>query len=426
MRVLDNRYQLIRPLGHGSMGQVYLVYDTRLKKHWAVKEVAANVADLFPEWDILKDLDHPVLPHVVDVFQKAENYYFVMDYVEGRNLKELCRDGVKFRQIQLLDWGIELAGILAFLHRQTPPILHRDMKPSNIIIQPDGGLKLIDFGISIRSHQVSEEKKGWGTQGFASREQLSGREDMRADIYSLGAVLLYLLKNCRGNVNRRFLHCIDKCMQQDVKKRYQTAEELEQALGDVKKYLLRNKRLRTSGLVSLLIGCVVLEVCVYEIVREQEERNTLLQVQSILDNRQETVWEDMQQQLSIYSSEIDWASMRTLMQSAEEEIKLQDTSYMKAEQMLTLANYYMSYGTELQEGEEYAYWKAEALLQEGLEVAKICPGKTLSKAYELEFLLGLFRLYTLNGSEKAAIYPQMIDESADNYIRSVKGELHEE
>jgi serine/threonine protein kinase len=420
-RVLGMRYQLLEQIGQGSMGKVYLAYDIRLKKQWAVKEVRQEAGLLFHEWDILKDLEHPSLPKVVDVWKEEDRFYFVMDYVPGWNLKEIGRTGKRISQRQIVQWGIQLAQVLVYLHGRTPPILYRDLKPSNIIVQPDHTVKLVDFSIAIRKQDDRDAVRGWGTAGYAPKEQREGKGDVRSDIYSLGAVLLYLVNHSKGTMNRRLLHCIETCMQQDVQKRYPTAQQLETKLQEILERMNRNLRLRRAGFFCIFTGCLLLEYCLYEVKEEQEKSLRMENVRSILQNKQVSVWEDLKQELSQYSVDINWENIGLLLESAEQEMLQMENSFRKADLLLTLSNCYLSYSSELEEGEKAAQEKAEELLQMGLEVSVKCPGETLRRAYEIEFLMAMSRIRDLEGKEEAQVYRRMAAEKAEEYRNTVKG-----
>ncbi|WP_374685818.1 serine/threonine-protein kinase [Promineifilum sp.] len=205
--VLQERYQIARFLGQGGMGVVYEAIDTRLgRRPVAVKEMdatlvapaerQATVAAFQQEARILARLKHPGIAGVIDYFTQGDFSYFVMEYVEGETLEEaLLRAPRGFQEAQALAWAGQLAVVLDYLHRQTPPIIFRDLKPGNIMVQPDGALKLIDFGIArlFKAGQTHDTIR-LGTPGYAPPEQYGhGQTDARSDVYSLGVVVHQLL-----------------------------------------------------------------------------------------------------------------------------------------------------------------------------------------------------------------------------------------
>ncbi len=203
-RVIANKYELLKQVGRGGSSIVYLATDLRLNKNWAVKEIRKQMRlegqhisyTLLAEANLMKNLDHPALPRIVDIIEEQERYYIVMDYVEGETLKHVLEQFGPQRQEQVISWGIELAGVLDYLHHQQPPIIYRDMKPANIILQPDNRLKVIDFGIA-RTYKEnhSDDTTALGTKGYAAPEQFQGKgqTDARTDVYNLGVTLYELL-----------------------------------------------------------------------------------------------------------------------------------------------------------------------------------------------------------------------------------------
>lgn len=163
------------------------------------KELAQAVKQFKKEASFLAHLDHPNLVPVTDFFVEGEKHYLVMAYVEGETLQQrLMRHGRPFDWEQVREWALALTEVLAYLHAQNPPILFRDLKPSNIMLEESGRLRLIDFGIA-RTAQTGDRTstflQGTGTSGFSPLEQYGGGQsnDQRSDIYALGATLYYLL-----------------------------------------------------------------------------------------------------------------------------------------------------------------------------------------------------------------------------------------
>jgi len=212
-QLLQNRYCILRLLGQGGMGAVYLAEDTRLGRQRAVKEnipdpyanpqVLAQMRQQFQvEARILAALDHPNLPKVYDFFSDAGNEYMVMEYVEGDNLAALLqRQGGPLPERPVLLWADQVLDALEELHGQQPrPIIHRDIKPANIILTTKGRIKLVDFGLvklfDPSNPGTATAMKGMGTPEYAPLEQYgkgAGHTDARSDIYSLGATLYHLL-----------------------------------------------------------------------------------------------------------------------------------------------------------------------------------------------------------------------------------------
>ncbi len=207
---LSERYTVERILGQGGMGAVYLAsMDALGGKKVAIKEMEhqgsrpeelASALDQFKtEATFLAHLDHPNLVQVTDFFVEADKHYLVMAYVPGETLQQKAVElGRPFQWEELRPWAESLCAVLTYLHTQDPPILFRDLKPSNIMVDLSGRLKLIDFGIARLGQagmKTSTFLQGTGTSGFSPIEQYggSGSTDERSDIYSLGATLYSLL-----------------------------------------------------------------------------------------------------------------------------------------------------------------------------------------------------------------------------------------
>lgn len=209
-QTLAGRYRIESVLGQGGMGAVYLATMEALGgKKVAIKEMElrgfsereleAAVKQFQSEARFLANLDHPNLVQVTDFFVEGDKHYLVMAYVAGQTLQQKLRArGRAFPWGQVREWARPLCAVLTYLHSQSPPILFRDLKPSNIMVEDSGRLRLIDFGIA-RTGQDGERTstflQGTGTSGFSPLEQYGGGQstDHRSDIYSLGATLYQLL-----------------------------------------------------------------------------------------------------------------------------------------------------------------------------------------------------------------------------------------
>jgi serine/threonine-protein kinase len=226
--VLHDRYQVNEIIGQGGMGCIYLCTDLRLEgRLCAVKEVEYDRAlpedmlnearDQFQrEATVLARLDHPNLPKVSDFFSIRDRDYLVMDFVPGKDLRQLMiearQKGTFLAEEDVLDWASQLADALKYLHTQETPIVHRDIKPSNLKLTPNGLVKLVDFGLVkiLAPDEVTiTVLQGQGTALYTPLEQYggdSGHTDARSDIYAFGGTLYHLLTNEPPlNVRDRFL-----------------------------------------------------------------------------------------------------------------------------------------------------------------------------------------------------------------------------
>ena len=227
--ILRDRYQIVGLIGAGGMGAVYLANDNRLEgRQCAVKETlplpalnpeATQAArkQFYQEASTLARLDHPGLPKVNDFFAIDERDYLVMDFVAGRNLLEIVsevhRDARFLDETVVLGWVDQLCDTLTYLHTRQPPVLHRDVKPANIKLTPEGRVKLVDFGL-VKPLDPDDPSTLTGLQGagslpYAPLEQYVdhlGHTDARTDLYALGATLYHLLTgNTPASAQERFL-----------------------------------------------------------------------------------------------------------------------------------------------------------------------------------------------------------------------------
>ena len=203
--LLHDRYQILNELGHGGMGAVYRGRDDNLGVEVAVKEnlfVSPEAERQFKrEATLLASLRHPNLPRVTDHFViPAQGQYLVMDFIPGEDAKQLMdREKGPLPEAQVVKWAREILDALHYLHTRPQPIVHRDIKPGNIKITPEGRAVLVDFGLA-KVHDISQATTTGAkalTPGFAPPEQYGlGRTDPRTDVYSLGATLYTLLTNC--------------------------------------------------------------------------------------------------------------------------------------------------------------------------------------------------------------------------------------
>ena len=214
--VLRDRYKLTDVVGHGGMGNVYLAEDLRLPgRLCAIKEVQpeANASpeaqrqehnQFLREASLLAQLDHPNLPKVSDFFAESGRDYLVMDYVPGKNLKELIDESrIQGRQLDVdtvSGWVEQIMDSVSYLHSQQPAVLHRDIKPSNIKLTPDGRIKLVDFGLAkvmaTDNSSTITVIQGRGTAYYTPLEQYGAESEhtnAKSDIYALGATLYHLL-----------------------------------------------------------------------------------------------------------------------------------------------------------------------------------------------------------------------------------------
>ncbi len=246
--VFQERYRIIDILGQGGMGKVYLAENTKLGSLRAIKEIAKDSTFANIEPEILKKLQHPALPGIVDIFDDDRNIYMVEEYISGKSLERKLVEEGRFPEAVVLEWANQLCDVLAYLHSQKPhPIIYRDMKPSNIIHTDNGLLKLIDFGIAREYKEKAVSDTVYiGTRGYAAPEQYgSGQTNASTDIYSLGVTLYQLLTGVSPDeppyeikpvryfdteLSEDIEKILRKCTKQNPAERYQSVTELKSEL----------------------------------------------------------------------------------------------------------------------------------------------------------------------------------------------------
>lgn len=259
--ILDDKYEILKEIGRGGMSIVYLAFDHRLNKQWAIKEIKNDgskstktlLKGLEREANILKNVDHPVLPRIVDIINSNGVIYVVMDFIEGTNLAEILKKEGAQKQEDVIEWAKQLASALDYLHSMNPPIIYRDMKPGNVMLKPEGGVKLIDFGTAKEFTQENNaDTTALGTRGYAAPEQFGDAQgrglyktDARTDIYNLGATLYHMvtgmnpceppyeikpIRRWNASLSAGLEQIILKCTQPNPTDRYQSCSELLYAL----------------------------------------------------------------------------------------------------------------------------------------------------------------------------------------------------
>ncbi len=286
--VIDGKYEILKQIGKGGMSTVYLAMDKRLNKQWAVKEISRKgfgknneeiVNEVPADAEMMKALDHPAIPTIVDIIDHRDNkfIYVVMDYVEGESLDKVLAEYGAQPQDMVIDWAKQICDAFSYLHSQKPPIIYRDMKPANVMLKPEGNIKIIDFGIA------REYKEGnladttvLGTKGYASPEHYGGRQtDERSDIYTLGMTMHHLLtgvdprpadyiyapiRQWNPELSGGLERIIDKCVSPDPKDRYQNCNELLYALDhyteEEDSFKKKQKRKLASFVVSISLAVI--------------------------------------------------------------------------------------------------------------------------------------------------------------------------
>ena len=334
-QVIDDKYEILKLVGQGGMSKVYLAMDKRLNKSWAVKEIEKRVKDknnevvvqsAIAEANMIKQLDHPAIVRIVDIIDNGNVIYIIEDFIQGETLETLIdsNEGKGLPQDMVVDWALQLCDALEYLHGRTPPIIYRDMKPANVMLTPEGAVRVIDFGIAreYKGTGRAGDTVSLGTKGYAAPEQFGGKgeTDARTDIYCLGVTLHHLLtgnnpcdnpfdikpiRQYNPQLDEGLEAVIQKCMQNRPEDRYQSCAELHYALEHYTEYgaayrAKQKKKLRAFiATVSAMLLCLAVGV-LGSVMRVRT--NNLDYTQNLLWAEKATAIED---KIGFYSAAID-------------------------------------------------------------------------------------------------------------------------
>lgn len=276
--VIDGKYEILKEIGRGGMSIVYLAMDKRLNKQWAVKEILKKgsgkndeivVNSLLAEANMMKKLDHPALPRIVDIIDNGITIYVVMDYIEGESLDKILNEYGAQPEDMVVGWAKQLCDALSYLHSQKPSIIYRDMKPANVMLKPEGNIKIIDFGIAREyKEQNLADTTVLGTKGYAPPEQYSGQTDPRSDIFALGMTMHHLLtgvdprngepyapvRQWNPELSEGIEIIIDRCVEPAAEKRYQSCADLLYDLEHPELITKGFKKKQKRKLVSFIVA----------------------------------------------------------------------------------------------------------------------------------------------------------------------------
>lgn len=269
-KVIEDKYELLKVLGKGGTFTVYLAMDKKLNKQWAVKVCKKNaknpvVIDMaMQEVNMMKRFDCPSIPKIIDLAEDSEHIYIVQEYVFGETLDSILKKNGPMPEEAAVVMAKQLCKTLGYLHKLNPPYIYRDMKPGNVLVQPDGNIKLIDFGTAMVYDSLKDRDDCiLGTKGYAAPEQFIGKSDPRSDIYALGITMHQMVTGVAPNeppyetkpirqINPRLSRGLEaiiiRCIQNDLRERYQNCDEL---LNDLNNYLNPQK---PKGIFNKLFG----------------------------------------------------------------------------------------------------------------------------------------------------------------------------
>lgn len=286
---LNGKYELLQEIPGGGMSRTFLARNMKLGNEWIIKFVDGEHAALAKEADVLKKLNHTNLPQIIDIFQNRQGTFLVERYIEGYTLAQVLQQQPQMKESQIRSWGIELAQVLNYLHTLDTPIVHCDLKPSNIMVTHDSRLVLIDFGIA--KQQGTDDRAAGLTYRYAAPEQFQGALaqsetaeerfgklptqqvswgiDPRTDIYSMGVILYELVmrhvptltteRDIFRTASSGLADIIVKCLEIDPDRRYQSAKELAEALETLnKKQTAMARSLVRQRVASVCCGLTLL------------------------------------------------------------------------------------------------------------------------------------------------------------------------
>jgi eukaryotic-like serine/threonine-protein kinase len=262
--VLQERYEILGVQGVGGMGAVYRARDLRftsVTKIVAVKEMNNTAPDprvrrislqnFEREANILASLSHPAIPKIFDYFSEGNRSYLILEFVEGQTLEDLVEERKQpFSPEEVVEWGLQVCDVLAYLHGHEPPVIFRDLKPGNLMLRTDGRLMVIDFGIA-KLFEHGQRGTMIGTEGYSPPEQYRGVAEPRGDLYALAATMHHLLSGrdprleppftfherpiqiFNSNIPEALETVVSKCLAYDLQERYSSATEMGIALNSV-------------------------------------------------------------------------------------------------------------------------------------------------------------------------------------------------
>lgn len=261
-KILNGRYEVLKLIHSSGMSNVYLVIDNNLNKQWCLKEIRKSDAgrdnieyySLLQEANIMKGLSNPYIPRIVTIEEDGDSLFIVMDYVDGISLRSYVDKYGVLNPELMVRVMLQVVGVIMYLHNMKKPIIYRDMKPENVMLQNDGSIRLVDFGISVVIDKEGKLiDKPLGTKGYAAPEQgkVGTPYDLRSDIYALGKTMYFLLTGINPTdvlnkirpieevlpeLSSGLVKVINKCIKKNPNDRYQDCEELIYDLSNYKVY----------------------------------------------------------------------------------------------------------------------------------------------------------------------------------------------
>lgn len=366
--ILQNRYVIVKPIGHGGMGTVYQAKDRRLHNSVALKETLFSHDEALcrafeREAGLLANLRHPALPKVIDHFIEGDGQYLVMEFIPGEDLLKMLEHSGRFPTTEVVEWADQLLDALDYLHTHEMPVIHRDIKPQNLKLTAREQIILLDFGLAkgTQSQMTHSNKSLLGyTPNYAPLEQIQGTgTDPRSDIYALGATLYHLITGQRPpdalvrattvlsgqsdpllpahelnpDVPRRISEILQWALNQTPDKRPQTASIMRRALKEA-----------GHGLARIAMGAPLDQPSTAATVREQLEKTTL-----ILSKPKEMIAERVSAQDDLQAAQLSSTVIDSAVNEAAKDVATSEIR-AAAETKPFSASFPMSPETDLREG----------------------------------------------------------------------------
>lgn len=344
-KVIKERYCILEQIGGGGNGKVYLAKDLELGCHWAVKKIALSQRK---EAMLLKKLDHPFLPKMIDYVETEKECFLIMEYIQGENLETWLNKKEKVTQKETIEILLKIAKLLRYFHEQNPPVFYSDLKPANLICTQSGEIYLVDFGSAVLGYR----KEGiccQGTKGYAAPEMFRGKISEVSDIYAFGKTMGCFLKR-RKNMSGRWLSLFwiaFRCCRKKEKFRYQKIEQLIRKLERIEQ---RGKNRGWILLLCIMFLCFWLkninfngdEIKKFEEALTEATEIYWRQENSILTKKScEKAEEKLKEMLRDYSESEEQRKILLLLAVNAEYMEAYENALFYYEQMLMYEDAYM-------------------------------------------------------------------------------------
>lgn len=359
--IIDNQYQIVREIGAGGVGIIYLAYHMRLCKYVVLKKIknAGAGFDTRKEVDLLKSLHHAYLPQVYDYLQWGQDIYTVIDYIEGHDLEWYIKNGYQFEEQTIVKWLRQMGEVLVYLHSQSPKVIHCDIKPANIIINSNGDAILIDFNISFLENTsgvvgLSRIYASPEQTAYAMQMQMCGYSqvevDERTDIYSLGVTFYHIMTGLEPSGQNRQQYpvlnlelpyksvvckIISRMMEENKEHRYKSAKELVKVVNNIHKSTWQYRAFISAVAILVLSAAVLLTAAgihIYDSSRQKKHEEFLSDYNHVAENYE----------LQITARQFELVT--GILNNADYKQYLDEDSEKKAMLLFFLADYYVSAG----------------------------------------------------------------------------------